>query len=146
MASAMSSGIDTSLAVVGDQPGLHACQGRLAGALVPEHVGLVAHDQFISLAAPGQGGNEVAHRAAGSEQAGLLAQQGGCPVLELVDRRVFSENVVADFGGGHGPAHLVGWLRNGVAAQVDRCHLALYLPLCDFRSPAEGGSVAAAPL
>ena len=53
----------------------------------------------------GHQGDEVAHRAAGDEQAGLLAGQLGGALLERDDGRVVAEDVVADLGVGHGPAH-----------------------------------------
>ena len=53
------------------------------------------------------------------EQAGLLAEQLGGPLLERVDGRVVAEDVVADLGLGHRPAHLGGRLGDGVGAEVD---------------------------
>ena len=53
----------------------------------------------------GQLGDEVAHRPRGDEQAGLLAEQLGGAFLERVDRRVVAEDVVADLGLRHRPAH-----------------------------------------
>ena len=50
--------------------------------------------------------HEVAHRAAGDEQAGLLAGQLGGALLERDDRRVVAEDVVADLGVGHRATHL----------------------------------------
>ena len=50
-------------------------------------------------------GDEVAHRAGGDEQAGLLAEQLRGAFLEGVDRRVVAEDVVADLGVGHRAAH-----------------------------------------
>ena len=71
----------------------------------PRHVRHLAH--------------QVAHRAAGHEQAGLLAEQLGGALLERDDGRVVPEHVVADLGIGHGAAHLGGGVRDGVGAQVD---------------------------
>ena len=69
-------------------------------------------------------GDEVAHRPGGDEQAGLLAEQLGGALLEGVDRGVVAEDVVADLGVGHRPAHRRGWVGDGVAAQVDAGHRA----------------------
>ena len=118
-------GVDAALGVVGHQAGLGPGQRGLSPAFVPEHVGLVSHDDLVASVAVGQGGDEVAHGAAGGQQAGLLAQHGGGPFLKFVDGRVLAENVVAHLGPGHGPAHLVGGFGDRVAAQVDRCHLAV---------------------
>ena len=67
-------------------------------------------------------GDEVAHRPGGDEQAGLLAEQLGGAFLEGVDGRVVAEDVVADLGLGHRPAHRRRGLGDGVAAQVDPGH------------------------
>ena len=58
----------------------------------------------------------------GDEQAGFLAEQLGRALLEGVDGRVVAEDVVADLGLGHRPAHPGGGLGDGVAAQVDPGH------------------------
>ena len=67
-------------------------------------------------------GDEVAHRAGGDEQPGLLAEQLRGALLERDDGRVVAEDVVADLGLGHGPAHLGRRLRDGVGAKVDDRH------------------------
>ena len=59
----------------------------------------------------GRGGparDEVAHRAAGDEQPGVLAEEVRGAFLEGDDGRVVAEDVVADLGRGHRPAHRVG--------------------------------------
>ena len=61
------SGIDSTGRVLGNQSGLHAGQGGLTSAFVPEHVGLVAHDDLVAVVAVGQCGQEVAHGAAGGK-------------------------------------------------------------------------------
>ena len=115
--------VDAALGVVGHQAGLGSGQGGLSPAFVPEHVGLVAHDDLVAPVAVGQSGDEVAHGAAGGQQAGFLAQHGGGPLLQLINGRVLAENVVAHLGLGHGPAHLAGGFGDCVAAQIDQCHL-----------------------
>ena len=45
------------------------------------------------------------------------------PLLTFVYGWVFSVNVVAYLGLGHGPAHLVGGFGYRIATQVDQCHL-----------------------
>ena len=57
-----------------------------------------------------------------TKSAGLLPEELGRALLERVDRRVLAPDVVADLGGGHRPAHLGGWLGDGVGAEVDRGH------------------------
>ena len=117
-------GGDASAGVVRHQPDLGAGEGSGAGRFVPEHMGFLAHNHFVAPAAPGQGGDEVTHGAAGGEQAGFLAHQGGGAFLQGVDGGILAEHVVADFGGGHSAAHFVSGLGNGVATQVNRSHKA----------------------
>jgi hypothetical protein len=70
----------------------------------------------------GELGDDVAHRTRRHEQPGLLAEQLRGTCLEGVDGGIVTEDVVADFGLGHGPAHGRAGLRNGVAAKVDHGH------------------------
>ena len=76
-------------------------------------------DRLLAALQVRQLGDDVAHRAAGDEQASLLAQEVGGTLLEGVDGRVVTEHVVAHLGGGHRAPHRLGRLRDGVAAQVD---------------------------
>ena len=69
--------VDSALVVVGHQTRLDPGQGCLPGRLVPEHVGLIAHYDFIAVVAVGQRGDQVAHGPAGGEEASLLSQEPG---------------------------------------------------------------------
>ena len=95
---------------------------RVAGRLVDDHVVLAAGDRLLAAREVGHLGDEVAHRPRGDEQAGFLAEQLGGAFLEGVDRRVVAEDVVADLGLGHRPAHRRRGVGDGVAAQVDPGH------------------------
>ena len=107
---------------MGDEPNLCSGQGGGAGGLVPEDVGLVSHDDLIAALAVGEDGHQVAHGAAGHEEAGFLAEHLGSAFLEAVDGGVFAVDVVADLGASHGLPHGLGGLGDGVAAQVDDAH------------------------
>src|SRR5204862_2039902 len=61
-------------------------------------------------------------RAGGDEQPRLLAQELGGALLEGDDGGIVAEDVVADLGLGHGPAHLRRRLRDRVRAKVDDRH------------------------
>ena len=74
--------------------------------LVDDDVGLGFGDDLATSRHVRHVGHEVAHRAAGHEQACRLARQLGGPLLERVDGGVLAEDVIADLGLGHGPAHL----------------------------------------
>ena len=115
-------GGDAPAGVVGDEADLGAGQGGGAGGFVPKHMGFLPHNHLVAAAAPGEGGDEVAHGAAGGEQAGFLSEQGGGAFLEGVDGGIFAEDIIAQFGGGHSAAHFVGGVGNGVATQVNRVH------------------------
>ena len=58
----------------------------------------------------------------GHEQAGFLAQQVRRALLERDHGRVVAEDVVADLGVGHRPAHRVGRPGHGVGTKVDEAH------------------------
>ena len=49
--------------------------------------------------------DEVAHGAAGDQQAGLCAEQVSRALLECPDCRVLAEDVIADLGLRHRPTH-----------------------------------------
>ena len=95
---------------------------RVAGRLVEDHVVLAARDRLLATTEVRELGDEVAHRAGGHEQAGLLAEQLGGAGLEGLDGRVVLEDVVADLGLGHRAAHRGRRVGDGVAAQVDEGH------------------------
>src|ERR1022692_1930467 len=65
-------------------------------------------------------GDLRAHRAGRQVEGGVLATALRRPVLQQVDRRVVAEPVIADLRCGHGAAHGIGWLGDGVRAKVDR--------------------------
>ena len=87
--------------------------------LVQDRVGHLAGDGLVAAGKVGHQRDEVAHGAARHEQAGLLAQERGGAGLELVDRGVVAEDVVADPGRGHRAAHGLGGVRDGVGAEID---------------------------
>ncbi len=95
---------------------------RVAGGLVDDHVMLSTGDRLLAAGEVGHLGDEVAHRAAGDEQAGFLAEQVGRAFLQGVDRRVVAEDVITQLGLGHRATHRRRWMGDGVAAQVDPGH------------------------
>ena len=95
---------------------------RVAGGLVDDDVVLAAGDGLLAALEMGELRDEVAHRPRGDEEARFLAEQLGGAFLERVDGRVVAEDVVADLGLGHRPAHRRRGLGDGVAPQVDQRH------------------------
>ena len=65
-------------------------------------------------------GDLVAHGAGGDEERRLHAGRRRPLLFQTVDGRVLAEDVVADLGLGHGPAHLGVGAGHGVGAQVDQ--------------------------
>ena len=64
----------------------------------------------------------VAQRTARHEQARLVPEQPGDPLLERGDGGVLPVDIVADIGLRHRPAHPFNGARHSVRAQVDRLH------------------------
>ena len=75
---------------------------------------------------PGTGrrrdGRLVAHRSRSDEEGRLFAREFRRHLLQPIDGRIFSVDVVSDFGRGHRFSHRFGRLGDGVAAQIDRLH------------------------
>ena len=94
----------------------------MTGRLVDDEVMLAAGDRLLAAAQVGELRDDVAHRPGGDEQPGLLAEKLGRPFLEGVDRRIVAEDVVADLGLRHRPAHRRRRVRDRVATQVDQWH------------------------
>ena len=114
--------VDRPIRLLRQRPDRGAGDDRVTGRLVQDHVVLSAGDRLLTPAEVGELGDEIAHRPGGDEQPRLLAQQLGGPLLEGGDGRIIAEDVVADLGCCHRPAHLVGRLRDGVGPQVDQIH------------------------
>ncbi len=68
----------------------------------------------------GHEADQVAHRAAGNEQAGLLAGQLCGALFKCNDSRIVPEDVIANFGVSHGAPHLWRGVGDGVGTQVDQ--------------------------
>ena len=65
----------------------------------------------------------VAHRARGKEEGRVLAQQRGGHLLELVDRRVFAQLLVADRSGRHELTHRRRRSGLGITGEIDHQRL-----------------------
>ena len=88
--------------------------------LVADDVAVGFAEEFVAGLAVNAHAELVAHRAGGDEERGFFAEHAGDSLFEAADGGVFAENIVADFGGGHGGAHAGGGASYGVAAEVDR--------------------------
>ena len=120
--------VDQSLArehpalALGDRDDRARKLGR-AAALGGEGMGGAPEEDLVAARAHVHAnGDLVAHRPAGQEDRGLLAQQQGDRLLEGEDRRVVAQLLVADLGRGHGGAHGVGRARLGVGEEVHAGH------------------------
>ena len=87
-----------------------------------DDVVLATGDRLLASREVGKLGDEAAHRPAGHEEPGLLAQQLRGTFLEGGSGGVLAEDVVAHLGFGHGPPHLRRWLGDGVRTEVDDVH------------------------
>jgi hypothetical protein len=107
---------------LGDGPELGAGDAGGVGGLGVEGVGGLAADDLVAGLAPGEVGDDVAHRAGGDVERGLLAEELGGALLEGVDGRILAEHVIAQLRLGHRPAHLGRRLGDGVGPQIDQGH------------------------
>jgi hypothetical protein len=82
--------------------------------LVPDDVRLGFRDDLAAALHLRHLADEVAHRAAGHEEAGFLAEELRRALLESDDRRVVAEHVVAELRIGHRAPHLGARVRDGV--------------------------------
>ena len=108
--------------IVGHQPDLRSRQRGRTRRFIPEHVGFLPHDHLVATAAPGQRCDQIAHRPACRQQTRFLTHQVGGALLQGVDGRVFAKHIIANLGGGHCTAHLIGGVGNGITPQVNQCH------------------------
>jgi hypothetical protein len=77
-------------------------------------------DHLVAVARPEQDPDQVALRARGEEDRGLLAEEVGGHRLEQVDGGVLAQHVVAHRRLGHEAPHLGRRPGRGVAAEVDQ--------------------------
>src|SRR5581483_9052836 len=76
-------------------------------------------DQLLAMLCVDFHRDGVAHRASGDEQAGLFPENLSGALLEPIYAWIFTIDVVADFGFGHGAAHGRSGAGDGVAAEVN---------------------------
>ena len=88
--------------------------------LVADDVAIGFAQEFVAGLAVDAHAELVAHRAGGDEEGRFFAEHAGDSLFEAADGRVFAEDVVAHFGGGHGGAHAGCGASYGIAAEVDR--------------------------
>ena len=111
----------------------HAEELRVGALLVVVDVAVGLAEEFVAGAAVDPHRELIAHRARRDEQGRLLAEHFGDAILERDDGRIFAEDVVADFGGGHGRAHRWRGFRDSIAAQIDECGSQFGFPLPAIR-------------
>jgi hypothetical protein len=99
---------------------LDRAQHRRPARLVAVGMRLLAHDDFLAALAMRHHRGEVRLRAGGKEEPRLHAEALGGDLVQAIDGGIVAEDVVADLGLGHGAAHGLGGLGDGVAAQVDQ--------------------------
>jgi hypothetical protein len=101
---------------------LDAKQRRSSSGFVEEDVRVLADQHRV----PGVGrrcdGRLVAHRSRSDEEGRLFPGEFRRHLLQPVDGRILSVDVVSNFSRGHRFSHRPGRPGDGVAAQVDRLH------------------------
>ena len=90
-------------------------------------------------------GQLIGHGAGRDKHGGLLAEQVGGVLFERLHGGVVAQHVVADHGLGHGLAHAVVGLGDGVAPEVDFAveHGRGSIPVCPDGGNAFGTTQAA---
>src|SRR5260370_840256 len=86
--------------------------------LIQIHVAALFANHFVAVMRPHLDGDEIPHAARGHKQRRLFPENLRRALLQLVDRRVFSVNVVANLGLRHRPPHLRRRPRHGIAPQI----------------------------
>src|SRR5438046_193620 len=76
-------------------------------------------DDFLSRPGLRQDAGQVAHRAGRNKETGFAAENSSGAFLKLVERGVFNEDVISDFGFSHRTAHFRRWFGYGIASEVD---------------------------
>ena len=104
---------------IGERMQLHAGVERRGGALVAVHVRSFRNQHFGARPREHPDRDLVRHHTRRHVERGFGAEQRGCERLQAVDRRVLAVRVVADLGGRHRGAHLVGRSGDRVAAEID---------------------------
>ncbi len=97
-----------AIGLVGHRVRNDPTQGRHTALLVEKRMALIADDGLVSTPTVGQQRRQVAHRAAGDKDSGILAHLLRGEHLEPVHRRVFAIDIVPDICVGHRLAHLRG--------------------------------------
>ena len=111
----------------------------MAGLLVRDDVGGCAGDRLLAAAKMPELSHEVAHGPARHEQGRFLAEQLRGPLFEGVDGGVVAEDVVAELGIMHGPAHRRRRMSDCVAAQIDEAAAAIESHDVEYRSTGSTG-------
>ena len=101
---------------------LHAAEHGRTAAFIAVGMGQLADDVLVAAPAVRQDAAQIALRARGHEERGLLAGQLGDALLQRVDGRVVAEDIVAQRRCQHRLAHGRRRPGDGVAAQVDGRH------------------------
>ena len=104
---------------IGERVQLHTGVERGRRGFVSEHVRAFRNEHLGPRSCEHPDRELVRHRSGGHEECVLLPEQGGRERLQAIDGRVLAVRVVADLGGRHRRAHLVGRPCDGVAAQID---------------------------
>ncbi len=107
---------------VGNRARMDAPHGGGSALLEKKSVRQASQDDFIAAFAVGQQTDQVAHGAAGHKQRGLFPHPFGRHFLQLVDGRVFAEDIITDPCFGHGLAHGRCRPGQGVGSQVNNSH------------------------
>src|SRR4051812_3448037 len=93
---------------------------RVSALLVADDMAIGFAEEFVAGVAVNSHAKLIAHGAGGDEESGFFAEHSGDSLFEAANGRVFAENIVTHFGGGHGCAHAGSGASHGIASEIDR--------------------------
>lgn len=111
--------VEGAIGFDGEGLGLDATEGGATSAFVEVGVGGLADDVFVAAGTVGEEGDEVGLGTTGGEEGGFFSEGAGGEGFEFLGGGIVVEDVIADFGFGHGLAHGGAGAGDGIGAEVD---------------------------
>ena len=118
---------DNPRAVVSDK-GKYSPHGRQTSALVDVDMAVGPQNGAIAPGTVCKKGDKVALCPGGYEKSGLMPRNGSRFKLQFIDSRVFTVNIVSNFGRCHRGTHFNRRFCYRIASKIDQIHCYACLP------------------